>query len=107
MIARAARNGYSWSEGRAAGARPRSKEEPMFVYLPHKKATHTMHICPAADPRLKGEMPSDWVDDKNNPRAFEVEFRSGKAEVDDRIGNYLVETGLARKTKLILPEDED
>ena len=79
----------------------------MFVYLPHKKATHTMHICPAGDPRMKGEMPTEWVDDKNNALTFQVEFRKGKAEVDDKIGKYLIDTGLARKTKLILPEDDD
>jgi hypothetical protein len=78
----------------------------MHVYLPHKKATHTMHIRPAADPRLKGDVPMDWVDEKNQPIPFQVEFVRGKAEVDDQIGNYLIDTGLARKTKLILPEDD-
>lgn len=79
----------------------------MLVYLPHKKSTHTMHISPAADPRIKGEVPVDWVDDKNNPRTFQVHFYKGRAEVDDQIGNYLIETGLARKTKLIMPEDDE
>ncbi len=65
-----------------------------------------MHICPAGDPRMKGEMPAEWVDDKNNPLTFQVEFRRGKAEVDDKIGKYLIDNGLARKTKLILPEDD-
>ncbi|MCE9565839.1 MAG: hypothetical protein K8U57_27760 [Planctomycetes bacterium] len=78
----------------------------MFVYLPHKKALHTMHISPAADPRMKGEMPSEWVDDKNNPLTFQIEFVRGKAEVDDKLGKYMTEMGLARKTKLILPEDD-
>jgi hypothetical protein len=78
----------------------------MFVYLPHKRANHTMHIRPAADPRLKGEMPSEWVDDKNEPITFQVEFVRGKAEVDDKIGKYLIEMGQARKSKLILPEDD-
>jgi hypothetical protein len=78
----------------------------MFVYLPHKKAIHTMHICPAGDPRIKGEVPSDWVDDKNNPLTFQVEFRRGKGEVDDQIGKYLIDYCGARKTKLILPEDD-
>ena len=79
----------------------------MFVYVPHKKATHTMFVCPAGDPRLKGEMPSDWVDDNNKPLTFEVEFRRGKAEVDDKLGKYMIEHGMARKTKIILPQDDD
>lgn len=79
----------------------------MYVYLPHKKSTHTMHICPAADPRIKGEVPADWVDDKNNPRTFQINFYRGKAEVDDQIGKYLIDTELARKTKIIRPEDEE
>jgi len=78
----------------------------MFVYLPHKNANHTMHISPAADPRMKGEMPSDWVDDKNEPRTFQIEFVRGKAEVDDDIGNYLVKQGLAKKSKIILPDED-
>jgi hypothetical protein len=79
----------------------------MFVYLPHKKSTHTMHICPAGDPRVRGECPVDWVDENNKPRTFQVEFRNGKAEVDDQIGRYMIEMDLARKTKLIRPEDEE
>ena len=78
----------------------------MLVYLPHKNATHTLHVSPAGDPRVKGEVPVDWVDGKNNPLTFQVEFRKGKAEVDDALGKYLIEYCGARKTKLILPEDD-
>ena len=78
----------------------------MFVYLPHKNANHTMHISPAADPRIKGEVPTEWVDDKNAPLTFQVEFVRGKAEVDDNIGNYLIEQGLAKKSKIILPDED-
>lgn len=80
----------------------------MFVYAPHKKATHTMYVCPAGDKDfVKGEVPSDWVDDENKPKTFQVEFKRGKAEVDDNLGDYMIKRGLARKTKLILPEDDD
>ena len=79
----------------------------MFVYVPHKKASHTMFVCPAGDPFLKGEKPSDWVDNENNPITFQIEFKHGKSEVDDKIGKYMIDRGLARKTKIILPQDED
>ena len=78
----------------------------MFVFLPHKNANHTMHITPAADPRIKTEVPSEWVNDKNEPLTFQVEFVRGKAEVDENIGRYLIEMGLANKTKLILPDED-
>ena len=79
----------------------------MLVFLPHKKANHTMHISPAADREfVKGEVPADWVDDENNPRQFTIEFTRGKAEVDDKIGKYLIDRGLAKKTKLIIPDED-
>jgi hypothetical protein len=78
----------------------------MLVFLPHKNANHTMHITPAADPRIKGEVPSGWVNDKNEPLTFQVEFIRGKAEVDDNIGNYLIKQGLAKKSKIILPDED-
>jgi hypothetical protein len=79
----------------------------MFVYLSeYKKGLHTMHVSPAGDPRTKGEVPTDWVDEKNTPLAFQVEFRNGKAEVDDSIGKYLLQHCNCRKTKLIIPEDD-
>jgi hypothetical protein len=78
----------------------------MFVYLPHKNANHTMHISPAADPRMKGEMPTEWVDGDNSPLTFQVEFVRGKAEVDDKIGKYMTDMGLAKKSKIILPDED-
>lgn len=81
----------------------------MLIYLPHKKATHTMFVCPAGDKDFfrNQEVPSEWVDDDNKPITFEVEFRKGRAEVDDKLGKYMTDRGLARKTKFIRPEDED
>ena len=82
----------------------------MIVYSPNtshgqkKKGTHTLYVCPAGDPDRKGECPSEWVNDRNEPVNFPVEFRNGRAEVPDNLGRYMIERGLARKTKLILPE---
>jgi hypothetical protein len=76
----------------------------MFVYAPNKKkATHTMYLCPGADPEIKGEKPSDWFNDKNEPISFTVVFKAGRAEVDDTVGRYMIERGLAKKTRLIIP----
>ena len=81
----------------------------MHVYVPHKQANHTMFVCPAGDKDFfrNQEVPSEWVDDDNKPRTFEVEFKKGKAEVDDKIAQYMIQRGLARKTKLMLPQDDD
>ena len=68
-----------------------------------KQPSFIMNICPARHLEGQGEMPSDWVDDKNNPIEFNVEFLYGRAEVSDSIGKYLVKHGLAKRTQLILP----
>lgn len=65
-------------------------------------AVQYLIVSPAA--HLRGqEVPAHWVDDKNNPIQFEILFQQGKAEVDDEMGNYLVKTGQAQKSRLILP----
>ena len=69
-----------------------------------KQKSFIMSICPAKHLEGQGEMPSDWVDDKNAPLEFNVEFVFGKADVPDSIGKYLVKHQLAKKSRLILPE---
>lgn len=78
----------------------------MKVYLegekPRAQASFIMCVAPAAVAHNQ-EVPADWVDDKNNPVQFNIEFNYGEAEVDDSIGRWLVEQQLVKKTKLILP----
>jgi hypothetical protein len=78
----------------------------MKVYHQGEKAkmqeSFIMSVAPAATAHNQ-EVPAHWVDDKNNPVQFQVEFIRGVAVVDDAMGEYLVEQGLARKTQLILP----
>lgn len=78
----------------------------MYVYTTGEKtakqASFMMHICPAAHLEGQGEMPSDWVDEKNKPIEFAVEFIYGKATVPDKIGTYLIKHQLARRSKLII-----
>lgn len=79
----------------------------MKVYVTGTKAvaqkSFIMSINPAK--HLEGqEVPSDWVDDKNVPLEFNVEFVYGAAEVSDSIGKYLIKHQMAKRSKLILPE---
>lgn len=82
----------------------------MIVYLhgsPDKLPveTHTLICAPA------GHLPNDfagkdWWDlsgERPRPLQKEVVFHYGEAEVTDEIGKYLVSTGQAQKTRLILP----
>lgn len=70
---------------------------------PSRQPTFIMSIAPAATTR--GDVPSNWVDDKNNPVQFNVEFKFGEAEVEDSLGKYLVENGLVRRSRLVLPRE--
>lgn len=66
---------------------------------------HIITICPA------GHLPKEcsevfWWDDsgeKRKPREWTVKFRYGEAEVEDPIGNYMVATGIAMKTRYTAP----
>lgn len=64
---------------------------------------HPFNINPAAHLSDRTACPGDWFDDDGNPREFVVQFVDGEAEVDDRIGRYMVAHRMARKTKLIIP----
>jgi hypothetical protein len=79
----------------------------MRVYTTGEKTARQksfiMCIAPAA--HLAGqEVPSDWVNDKNEPIEINVEFIYGVAEVSDSIGKYLVKHQMASRTKLIIPD---
>lgn len=84
----------------------------MIVYLhgsPGKTpvAEHTLIIAPAG--HLPGEFQGkDWVDasgERPRPLQMEVKFHYGEAQVTDEIGKYLVSTGQAMKTRLVLPNN--
>lgn len=68
-----------------------------------RQKSFIMCINPAA--HLAGqEVPSDWVDDKNVPIEFNIEFTYGEANVPDSVGKYLVKHGMASRSKLIIPD---
>jgi hypothetical protein len=82
----------------------------MQVYFnSEKRGNHTVHVRPAADfDFLQGQQPaSDWLeDDGRTPRQIAVIFSDGVADVSDSIGRYLVATGHARPTRLIVPKSD-
>ena len=73
--------------------------------------THRIHVCPGADKETigSGTPPSDWIyDDGVNPpvnSSFVVEFHYGVAEVPAHLYKYLIKSGIARATRLLIPED--
>lgn len=81
----------------------------MKVYALGQKArispSFLMVIAPAGDVQNQ-EVPSHWVDENNKPVQFNINFEFGAAEVDDTIGRYLIEKGLAKRTSLILPRQD-
>jgi hypothetical protein len=64
---------------------------------------HVMTVNPAAHGKGKVEAPGDWVDENNRGVEFTVEFVHGTAEVEPRLGKYLIDAGLAHRTRLVLP----
>jgi hypothetical protein len=68
-------------------------------------AYHAMTVSPAGH-RPKDCPEDSWWDytqDKPKPREFFVEFHHGEAEVDESLGKYLLDSKLAFKSRLILP----
>lgn len=67
----------------------------MKVYL-ESGNTHTLMVTPAAQhPDV-----SDWKDERGNPKRYDIKFVNGVASVDEKMGKYLIEMGLANRTAL-------
>lgn len=76
----------------------------MRVYYQGARRNHTLYVAPAADPRFTGgDIASDWLNESGEPITFEVCFQNGAATVPDSLGRYLVKTGQAKRTNLIIP----
>jgi hypothetical protein len=66
-------------------------------------ARHTIIVCPAGH-RPHDCTGPDWWDntgEKPKAREYTIEFRDGEAEVPDPLGNYMLEAGLAEKSRLV------
>lgn len=68
----------------------------MRVYLDSRR-NHTLMVTPGA----QHADVSDWLDDKKQPKRFDIKFVDGMASVDDKMAKYLVELGLANRTRLV------
>lgn len=82
----------------------------MIVYLHGSTdklpvAEHTLLCAPAGHHPKEFESDAWWdmSGDKKKPMEFQVKFLFGQAEVDDTLGKYLVATGQAQKSRLVLP----
>jgi len=73
----------------------------MLVYRPHDelRARHVIFVQPGSQHRI-----SDWMDEKGKPRMFNVVFIRGRAEVPNNLGQYLIDSGQAQASPIILPE---
>lgn len=83
-------------------------EKDLRVYLhgsPGRtpEASHTMYVAPAAYNPNQEAVPSHWVDFENKPVTFEVSFEYGAGEVEDALGKYMIEIGMAKPSRLIIP----
>lgn len=67
----------------------------MKVYL-ESGNSHTLMVTPGA----QHSDVSDWKDEKGNAIRFDIKFVNGVASVDDKMGKYLIEMGLANRTAL-------
>lgn len=72
---------------------------------PSQQASFTMSIAPAAVVQ-NTEVPAHWVEqsgDKIVPVQFNIEFIYGVAEVEDSLAKFLLQHGLAKRSRLIVP----
>lgn len=68
------------------------------------RGNHTVFVAPAADPRaIKAGLAPEWTNEAGEPVQMTVVFRGGEVEVPDALGKYLCATGIAKRTRLILP----
>jgi len=83
-----------------------------LVYNQSQSAVHRVHVCPGGDKNTigSGELPSDWIYDDGVhdpvPNSFVVEFHYGVAEVPDHLFRYLIQSGIARASRLIIPDQD-
>lgn len=73
----------------------------MKVYRPHDhlRHSHTIFVSPANTRHGKGV--ADWLDDEGKPLTIPVEFKHGVAEVDGRLGSYLIDSKLAERSPIL------
>jgi len=71
----------------------------MKVYTPGARGKQIMFVEPGR------EFPvSEFVDEHGKAKQFQIPFVNGEASVDDQIGQYMLDKGIAKRSPLILPQ---
>lgn len=85
-----------------------TREAKMFIYLNGQKernaAEYKMYVAPAnlVGPNMSAnDVPADWYED-GRARTFKITFHFGKAEVPEMLGELLIKSKMAARTKLIV-----
>jgi hypothetical protein len=59
-------------------------------------------IAPAGDTDfVGGEIPAAWTYADGRPKQFEIDFAHGVAEVNDELGRYMVDRGIAKRHRML------
>lgn len=73
----------------------------MRIYFHGTSQSHRIFVTPGTDyPEA-----SAWREDDGRFKQFEIHFINGEAEVDDNLGQYLIEKEQASATKIILSKE--
>ncbi len=78
-----------------------AKVKTMKVYKPTAadQERHPLYVSPGATEKNV----SQWIGPDDKPLLITVEFRFGVATVEENLGKYLINHGLAQRNKLLLP----
>lgn len=72
----------------------------MKVYKPGARGKQRQYVQPGS------EFPvAHFMDESGKPKLFTVTFTEGAAEVDDTLGQYMLDKGIARRSPILLPGD--
>jgi len=78
----------------------------MKVYYHGRAPKHRIFVQPGVDhPETSEWMEPAEKEGKTKPKLFEIFFENFVATVPDNLGKYLIDKGLASKTKIILPAE--
>jgi hypothetical protein len=72
----------------------------MKVFQPGTRGKRTVF----AQPGNKHPV-SHFLDEHGKPRMFQVAFVEGEATVDDQLGQYLIDEGIAKTSPIILLDE--